>query len=391
MKLLYIPLTQSPDDIPWTLQKLGHSVTFYGGAQFDPNVPDNTQNEALRDYLADASFDALISYQFIPSVSDLCFARRIPYISWTYDSPLTALFTKSIYHPTNYTFIFDKMQCRRLQNLGAPHIYHLPLATNTDRTGALEITAEDEARYACDVSFVGHLYEKNTYNQCIAALPQKLQLELKLYIMQHLCRWDLPRPWPELSDECLSYMKESLHAPGNPWELLPDSMFWGITLLTRKLAEMERVTVLNALAARHKVDFYTSSSSGFLQNVTVHPPVDYHTDANKVFYLSKINLNLTLPSIESGVPLRVFDIMGCGGFMLTNRQEEIESLFVPGKEIETFRTMDELYEKVDYYLTHEKERLTIAMNGWKRVRESYSYEAPIQKMLSIALKGEDVR
>ena len=89
---------------------------------------------------------------------------------------------------------------------------------------------------------------------------------------------------------------------------------------------------------------------------------------NKIFYLSKINLNISLSSIETGIPQRVLDIMGCGGFVLTNYQPEIEDLFEIGKEIEVF---------------HKRQRLTIATNGYKKIRHAFSYPNQLQKMISI--------
>ena len=41
--------------------------------------------------------------------------------------------------------------------------------------------------------------------------------------------------------------------------------------------------------------------------------------------------------------------------------------------MEVFHNMEELLEKVDYYLSHEKKRIQIAMNGYRKVRERYSY------------------
>lgn len=141
--------------------------------------------------------------------------------------------------------------------------------------------------------------------------------------------------------------------------------------------------MLNTLAQKFNVHLYTRSSADFLENVHIHTGVDYYTIMNKIFYLSKINLNITLSSIETGVPQRILDIMGCGGFVLTNYQEELEDMFVIGKEIEAFRNIEELIEKCTYYLSHEKERLTIAMNGYKKVRDSFSYQHQLQKMISI--------
>ena len=146
---------------------------------------------------------------------------------------------------------------------------------------------------------------------------------------------------------------------------------------------MERIAVLNTLGNHFDVHLYTNSPSTYLENVHVHHGVSYYTDMNKIFYLSKINLNISLSSIETGIPQRVLDIMGCGGFVLTNYQPEIEDLFEIGKEIEVFHNVDELIEKCNYYLTHERERLTIAMNGYKKIRDAFSYPNQLQKMISL--------
>lgn len=158
-------------------------------------------------------------------------------------------------------------------------------------------------------------------------------------------------------------------------------MYLGLLFLSRKLAEMDRITVLNTLASRYTVDLYTKSDCRNLSNVRIHQGVDYYTDMNKIFYLSRINLNISLPSIETGLPQRILDIMGSGGFVLTNYQQEIDDFFVIGKEIEVFHDLDELLEKTAYYLSHEEERLRIAMNGYLKVRDNFSYTHQVKHIL----------
>lgn len=386
MKFLFIPSQNSIFDIPWALQSMQHTVEVLNTSPFDPNASLQEQNDFLRNHLASygTAYDYAISYLFLPAVSDICEESQLPYISWTYDSPLTALFTDSIFHKTNYTFIFDKMQCKRLLDAGAPHIFHMPLAVNLERTGCLDITPEDEKIYSHDISFIGSLYENNTYNAVIQAFPEHLQLKLKLYLMQNMCHWEAPRKWTDLPQDCLDFLLSQADVSRwNQTALLSDTLYLGLLFFPRKLTQMERITVLNTLAQDFDVHLYTNSPTDFLGNVNVHTGVDYYTIMNKIFYLSKINLNITLPSIESGVPQRILDIMGCGGFVLTNYQPELEELFVIGKDVEVFRSMDELREKCAYYLTHEKERLTIAMNGYKRIRDSFSYQHQLTKMISI--------
>lgn len=384
MKFLFVPTKNSIYDIPWSLQNMGYSVDVFDSACFDPNVSDEEQNKNLTSQIKNTAYDFTISYLFIPAVSDICATFKIPYISWTYDSPLMALFTPSVFHNTNYTFIFDKMQCNRLKNAGVPHVFHMPLAVNLERTGRLEITEEDEQCFSHDISFIGGLYESNTYNELIQAFPEQFQLQLKLYLMQNMCHWETPRRWPKFPEDCMNFLYSQTDiASWNQTSLLDDSIYFGLLFFSRKLAQMERIIVLNSLAQDFNVDLYTKSPPDFLQNVNIHQGVDYYTVMNKIFYLSKINLNITLPSIESGIPQRVMDIMGCGGFVLTNYQEELDDLFVIGEEIEVFHNLEELHDKCSYYLTHENERIRIAINGYKKIRDSFSYQHQLSKIIAI--------
>ena len=52
-----------------------------------------------------------------------------------------------------------------------------------------------------------------------------------------------------------------------------------------------------------------------------------------------------------------------------------------GQEIEVFRDVDELLEKVSYYLSHEEQRLRIAINGYQKVRDHFSYTHQLQQIL----------
>ena len=99
---------------------------------------------------------------------------------------------------------------------------------------------------------------------------------------------------------------------------------------------------------------------------------------------SKIILNINISpwqSIESGVNLRVFEVLAAKGFLLTDYCEELGELFKLGEEIETFKTMEELHDKVAYYLSHDKEREQIAKNGYQRFLESYTWEKRASTLL----------
>ena len=81
------------------------------------------------------------------------------------------------------------------------------------------------------------------------------------------------------------------------------------------------------------------------------------------------------------MPLRIWDILGAGGFVLTNYQSEIPEYFEIGKDLEVFSSQEELLQKIDYYLKHEEERQQIAKNGYRKAKEKYSLELRVKQML----------
>jgi len=103
-----------------------------------------------------------------------------------------------------------------------------------------------------------------------------------------------------------------------------------------------------------------------------------------IFKYSKINLSLTSKAIRTGLPLRIFDILSCGGFLVSNYQEEIPELFTPGEDLMMYGSYEELEEICRYFLTHEQERLEIAECGYNHLKNNYTYEKQIEKLLLTA-------
>ena len=150
-----------------------------------------------------------------------------------------------------------------------------------------------------------------------------------------------------------------------------------------KLAAVERIRTLNRLARHFPVALYTQSDPSPLKGVDVRGAADTLTEMPKIFHASKINLNMTMRPIETGLSLRVWDILGCGGFLLTNYQAEIPEYFEIGRDVETYQSMEELEQKVQYYLTHEEERVEIAINGYEKTMRYHTYEMRIAQMIKL--------
>jgi hypothetical protein len=67
--------------------------------------------------------------------------------------------------------------------------------------------------------------------------------------------------------------------------------------------------------------------------------------------------------------MRIFEVTGSGGFLLTERFDNLSDLFRDGEEIVTYGDEAEMLNKIGYYLAHPDERLAIAERGQRRCLE----------------------
>ncbi|RJQ29499.1 hypothetical protein C4571_01485 [Candidatus Parcubacteria bacterium] len=92
---------------------------------------------------------------------------------------------------------------------------------------------------------------------------------------------------------------------------------------------------------------------------------DFHIVRNIQSWLSR-----GIPQIKA----RHFEIPACGGFLMTEMADDLDSFYVPGKEIVIYKGMDDMIKKIRYYLTHDAERSEIAERGYKRTLRDHTYE-----------------
>ena len=91
---------------------------------------------------------------------------------------------------------------------------------------------------------------------------------------------------------------------------------------------------------------------------------------------------MTIKPIQTGLPLRIFDILGCGGFLMTNYQSELCDYFEIGVDLEAYTCMEELVEKCAYYLSHDRQRAQIAQKGYEKVCSLHTYPHRIHTMIA---------
>lgn len=371
------------------LVELGHDVERIIFDAEKDDKDEEYQKKAIK-LLSYGYYDLVFGSNYFPLVATACHENGIPYVSWLYDSPLTRIWHESVYYPENTIFSFDQGLCNALKKHGVERIFYMPLAANAKEEDEFELDEEEKEKYSSDISFVGSLYKDG---QEVDEAIEKNNLDfLKGYndaIINAQCEIAGYNFLEEMSEvENMKTIVEALLPEMVEGYFSSPTMIYANYYLAKKVTHKERCKVLKAVSEKFNMDIYTKDDTSMLSKIVNKGTVGYYDKMPLVFHYSKINLNITLRSIQTGIPLRCWDIMAAGGFLLTNYQEDFLKHFEPGVDFVYYLNEEDLLEKVEYYLTHEEERKRIARNGYEKVKKYHSYKTTIEKMLKIAVEGD---
>lgn len=396
MKILYLEWNSyCNEDMKECLVKEGHLVTI---CPFEKGIRIS-QEEAeaiLKPCLDKEKFDFVFSFNYIPVVSNICNEFEQAYVSWVYDSPYIHAYSYTVLNPCNYIFLFDYAVYQELYNAGIRTVYYLPMAVNQDRVLRLKNTDMMQKKFGADISFVGSLYNEpkhRLYDKFADVAPYAkgyldaiIEAQKKVYGYYFL---------GELLDDSILEELQRVYPtdPNAPTVMKPQDIYADY-VLARQVTALERQEILELLGSRLKqcdIKLFTNNKLAQIAGIKNCGWADYNQDMPYIFLNSKINLNITLKSIKTGIPLRVFDIMGSKGFLLTNYQEEMLQYFEPDVDFIYYDNYEDLLEKTEYYLSHEMQRKEIAENGYENICVNHTLAQRIREIVSVVLGESEGR
>jgi spore maturation protein CgeB len=89
----------------------------------------------------------------------------------------------------------------------------------------------------------------------------------------------------------------------------------------------------------------------------------------RIYASSKINICISNGLNYKGIPSKLIDCVASGGFALTDPKEDLGKLFGRSVERIFFRNVDELNEKIEYFLCRPSERKEIVSELQKKIRQ----------------------
>ena len=325
----------------------------------------------------------VFSINYFPYIAMICEKLKCLYVCVSVDCPVVELFSETIKSSFNRVFLFDRAQFDEISRYNPECVFHMPLGVNVERiNNTLGEPKWNDYKY--EVSFVGSLYnEKDPLAQIMQSLPVK-----EMGYCHGLLAAQSLFPGQELIEECIS--EDLITALKNadkgfyPSDLNitnTDKFVAVNNYLSYHLTAQDRLIALNQMAQIARVDLFTRSNTEKLKNVNCHGGVSSLVEMPQVFRQSKINLNMTMRAIKAGLPQRIWDVLGSGGFLLTNFQSELPEQLEIGKHLAAYETIDEACELIQYFLTHEDERLEIAHNGYEFVRNNHTVLNRVAEMI----------
>ncbi|MCR4641281.1 MAG: DUF3880 domain-containing protein [Lachnospiraceae bacterium] len=339
------------------------------------------QVKRLSRILEEDGADYVFSYNYFPPVSEACQEKGVPYLAWVYDSPYMNIYSHTVLNPVNRIFVFDYGVYEEFEQNGIQTIHYLPLgadAAHFEKKASLP--APD-----CDICFVGSLYSESKHRiydrfkdidpYTHGYLDGIMEAQKHIYGVNFLEGLITP--------EAEAQMQKAYPCNPNADTVMTPARIYSQFVLSRQVTAMERREILTMLGERfadRRLHLHTNDAALRIPGIQNKGPVDYYDGMPAVFSHARINLNITLRSILTGIPLRALDILGSGGFLLSNYQAELEEYFRPGEDFVFYEDYEDLMNKAEYYLSHEKERAEIAENGCRKVRTEHSLEGRLTEM-----------
>lgn len=162
-----------------------------------------------------------------------------------------------------------------------------------------------------------------------------------------------------------------------------------------------RVEILEELGNRSasedfRLSYYTAKNNKLPDSILRHSRgAVWGMEMYRRLAGAKININIHIDLAgNEAANMRLFEAAGVGAFLITDNKSNLRDYFEPGKEIETFSSVDELNEKICYYLENDRERATIAQRGQEKCLCTFTRAKSaghLDAIIHQALKAKSVR
>lgn len=295
---------------------------------------------------------------------------KIPYASWFVDTP----FGLKREDASSYGAIFfwEKGFIQEFKNSNFRYVGYLPACTDPRIFKKMDLSQEDQKKFGCNISFVGNSFYSFYQNCWEEILKMDKNKGLRL-LFEEVIRKKEEEPLKDII-EILAGLNINLSDWGDLESILQGA---SVSISRKAVLKEVRDFGLSIYGDEGWKELFINGA------VNLYPAIDYSRKLPKLYNASKINLNISTPQRRTGLPPRIFDIMACGGFSLTDYLPELEEFFEIDREIIVYESTSDLRKKADYYLSHPEERQMIASRAKRRVLAEHTYRHRMERLVQV--------
>ncbi len=132
------------------------------------------------------------------------------------------------------------------------------------------------------------------------------------------------------------------------------------------------------LLDEYEVTLYKKSYKGY---------VDSTKELADIFVSSKVNIDIQNQNSKE-INYRLLEITASGAFIIAPYSKVVIKQYDNGKDIETYRNIEELTDKIEFYLKNIGLAQLIALNGKKNTISNFSYYDKLKNILK-GIYGKD--
>jgi hypothetical protein len=333
----------------------------------------------------------VFAINYTNGLSELCEQQGVDLICWEIDPAADHVQPLRSGSHRSHIFTYRRANLKEFRRAGFRHVEYLPLASDPRKRLPMALSDQEAEKYTSPLSFVGSsmIHQANAfrdifltqYRVCSGG-SQEAAEEGKRLLEQVLSRqrqdfsaYRIPQLLVEYFSDFVEFLNRS--GPHDPF------------MLAGEIAAAEKR--INTIANLGDLGMKVWGDEGWKAldpyGIRYMGGAGHSQEINKVYCGSAINLDVNRLYQGDIVTMRVFDIMACGGFVLAEYSEELADLFEIGREVETYRTLEELRSKAAHYLHHREEAVEIAARGRRAVLERHTIAQRVGHMLEASLNN----
>jgi len=360
------------DDVASALERLGYSVYTWDIHRLS--------SDELDQVVARFEPEVVFAINHTHGLTEACHRLGRPLVVWEIDPATDHMQRCEV--PTEHVRVFTYRAANvgRFQAAGFRHVQYMPLAANTDRRGPGKVPPGTAA--LDQVCFVGaSMLDQAQHFQALLADAWSRHFGDAQAGMETLGR--VLSAQRELGGQyCIPGLVRAHMA--DLALIAQEAVSHNVTAMVAEIAAAERR--LNVVAGLGSVGIHVWGDAGW-KATEAHGArymgfAGHDRALSEIYRAGRVHVDVARIYQQDIVPMRIFDILACGGAVIAEHSPALEALFTVGEDLDTWKTGAELQAKVAHYLAHPEAAAQLGRRGMQTVQASHTIAGRVQRMLA---------